>query len=233
MNFKKLRQMLTVKGNGKIGLKKHSISSFLNLHISVKGLVELHQSDEEKVEVEADENLFDYISVVNSGKTLFVTSEAGYRKLDFTNLKVKIFFRQLAKLYIRCDDGNVISRTVIASTTPLEVKIQSIGATDLKLDVPALKMLIQSKGDVTLSGKCANADIKSQAEGNLFAKEMIAESLKIKNMSSGNVAVFANKIISISHYGEGFVHYYGNAVLHDVNQFGMGEVKHMNLETVS
>lgn len=225
--------MITIKGNGKQAVKTYNISSFLNLHLSINGLIELQQSGEEKVEVETDENMFEYISVVNSGKTLFVASESKFKKIDFTNIKVRVFLRQISKLNIRCEGGEIACANIIKLSNSLEMKVQSIGNTELKIDAPALKLLLQNKGNLTLAGKCAEADIKIQAEGNLFAKEMLAESLKIKNMSTGNVEVFANKIISISHYGEGFIHYYGDAVLHDVNQFGTGEVKHMNLETVS
>jgi hypothetical protein len=230
MTFKKLRQMITIKGNKNLVSKEYPVSSFLNLHLSVNGRVELYQGDEEKVEITTDDNLLPFIGVVNSGKTLFVTSEEGYRRPEFTQLTAKIYLRQISKLNIRCSGGEVTTPHTISLAQSLEIKIQSVGNTELKLDLPFLKMLIQNEGNVILSGKCGEAEIKSQSEGNLFARELLADHLKIKNMSEGNVEVFAANTISISHYGEGFIHYYGEGRLIDVNQRGEGEIKHKKHE---
>lgn len=86
--------MITVKGNATVASRKYNVSSFIHLHLSVNGQVQLCQSDEEKVEIETNENLFHFIDVVNSGKTLFITSEEGYRKPQFSQLKVKVYFRK-------------------------------------------------------------------------------------------------------------------------------------------
>lgn len=189
--------------------------------------MELHQSEEEKVVIEADENLLGFISIMNSGKTLFIMSEPGYRKPEFSSLVVRVYFRQITKLNIYCDEAVVTSKNTISLTSPLEAKITGKCDVVLELDVPVLKMLIQNQGDVTLYGKCTGAGIKTQSAGNLFAKELITDDLKLRNMSDGNVEVFADSTISIAQYGEGFVHYYGNARLSDVDQKGNGVIKHI------
>lgn len=220
--------MITVTGNGLTTEKVYAISSFLHLHLSVDGHVELHQGDEEKVIIETDKNLLDYIGVTNSGKTLFITPEAGYRRIEFSELRIKVYFRQLNKLHVCFDRGEVSCANVITGNSSLEVKLQGSGPVDLKIDVPVFKALVQHKGDVAFSGKCAEAEIKTQAEGNLYAGELIAQNLLLKNYSEGNVEVYADSTISISQYGDGYIHYSGNARLANMNQRGNGIVKHMN-----
>jgi hypothetical protein len=228
MNFKKLRQMITVKGNGQTIIKEYEVSSFLHLHLSVDGHTELYQGDEEKVIVETDNNLVDFIGVTNSGKTLFITPASGYRTLQFSNLKIKVYFRQLSKLHVCFDQGMLTCANPIALPGALEAKLQASGPVNLLLDVPVFKAVIQQKGDIILSGNCSEADIRTQAEGNLFAREFIARQLNIRNMSEGNVEVSATETISITQYGEGYVHYWGNARLVNVNQRGNGIIKHIN-----
>ena len=75
VNFKPLRQIIEVKGNGNIVTREISVSSFICPHIAGKGQIELYQSDEEKVIVETDENLQNFISAFNSGRTLYVSAE--------------------------------------------------------------------------------------------------------------------------------------------------------------
>ncbi|SDP21291.1 Putative auto-transporter adhesin, head GIN domain [Mucilaginibacter sp. OK268] len=227
MNFKKLRQMIEIKGNGNIVSKEIPVSSFIRLHLAAKGLIELIPSDEEKVVIETDENLLDYFEAINSGRTLYISSEAKFRKPSFTQCKIKVYLRQIDTLYIRCDGGDVNCSKAITLDNPLEIKIQSVGNTNLNIFAPAIKVLSQCSGNVTLKGKCGTLTIKNQSEGNLFALEMIADELSIRNMAEGNVELYADRAISIAHWGQGDVHYAGNAVLTDVKQYGDGIIKHV------
>lgn len=219
--------MLTVKGNEHITIKEHAISSFLQLHLAVSGTVELFMSDEERVEIETDENLQNRISILNSGKTLFITAEPGFKRASFSRLVTRVYIREMHKLHIYCDDADVRCGNTIAQLAPLETHIAGECNVTLDIDIPAFKLLTQTEGDVTLTGHCGKATIKTQSEGNLFAKDLIAADLTLKNMSEGNVEVFASETISISHYGEGYVHYYGNARLNNINQKGEGLIRHM------
>jgi len=157
--------MIEIKGNGNIVSKEIQVSSFLRLHIDGRGLVELVQSNDEKVIIETDENLLDYFDAQNSGSTLYVTSEAKLRKPIFTKCLIKVYLRQLDSLVIRCDHGNVICDDTIRLSTPLDIKIQSEGNTSLNIDAPAIKLLSQCEGDVKLKGKCGSITIKKPEPG--------------------------------------------------------------------
>ncbi|HEU4717172.1 MAG TPA: DUF2807 domain-containing protein [Bacteroidia bacterium] len=219
--------MIEVKGNGNVVTREIPVSSFIRLHLSAKGLIELIQSDEEKVVVEADENLQDYFEAVNAGRTLYVTSEAKFRLPVFTKCVIRVYLRQIDMLYVRCDKGDVTCAGTLAFTEPLEIKIQSIGNTELNIDAPAVKVLSQCQGNVVLKGRCGSITIKNQNEGDFSSRDLLAGELTMKNMSVGNIELYADRKISISHYGEGYVHYYGDAALKDVKQYGNGQIRHM------
>ena len=220
--------MIEVQGNGNIVSKEITVSSIIRLHLSGKGTIALYQSDEEKVIVETDENLQEYFSIENSGRTLYVSAEAKFKKPVYTSCLIKVFIRQMDVLYVRNDHADVICPDAITLADPIEIKVQSEGNTELNINAPAIKILCQSEGNVVLRGKCGRIDIKNQSEGDFNSTGLVAEELSIKNMAEGNVEVFANSAIWISHYGEGYIHYSGKAVLKDVKQFGNGEIKHIN-----
>jgi hypothetical protein len=226
VNFKKLRQMMEVKGNGKIATREIIVSTFVRLHLGCNGIIELHQSDEEKVIFEADENLLDHCAATNAGRTLYVSTREKIKEPAYTSCVVKVFLRQLNVLYVRNDQGNVICPKDISLTEPLEIKIQSVGNTELNINVPTIKLSSQCQGNVIMKGKCNSIDIKNQSEGDFTSKELIAEELTVKNMAQGNVELFANKTITISHYGQGYIHFYGGAVIKDVKQYGDGLIQH-------
>lgn len=220
--------MIEVKGNGNIISREVAVSSFIRLHLWGKGLIELHQSDHEKVIIETDENLQEYFSVENSGRTLFVTAEVKFRKPVYTVCTIKVFLRQLDVLYIRNDRADVVCPGVLTLSSPIDVKIQSVGNTTLNINAPSIKVLNQCEGNVTLKGKCNLLEIKNQGQGDFDSKELIAEELVLKNFAQGSVKLFANKTIAISHFGQGTVHYSGDAQLNDVKQYGNGEIRRVN-----
>lgn len=228
VSFKKLRQIVEVQGNGNIVAREINVSSFLRLHLGLNCTVELLQSDEEKVVVVTDENLQEYFEARNSGRTLYVAADAKLRKPVYTSCKVQVDIRQLDTLYIRNEKGDVICPEELSLSNPLSIKIQSVANIQLAVNSPSVKILSQCVGNFEIKGKCGMAEIKNQSVGNFDASGLKAETLTIKNMGEGNIDLFAEKEISISHYGVGYIHFRGDAVLKDVKQHGVGEIKHVN-----
>ncbi len=218
--------MIGIQGNGSIVVREIPVSSYIRLHLGIKGTVELIQSNEEKVEVEGDENLLEFITATNAGRTLYVATDEGLRHPVFTKLLVRVYFRQLDHLR-NCCSGDVYTVAQVKLTTPLEVKIQCEGNTTLDLDVPTLQMKMQCEGDVTLQGRCNVLEIKDQAQGDLKCREMKAGNVTLSNMSQGDIEVYSEESITIKHMGQGNIHYYGPGRLKDVNMMGEGEVKYM------
>jgi hypothetical protein len=233
VSFKKLRQMMEINGNGNIVSKEIEVSTFIRLHLGCKGVIELHQGEEEKVIIEADENLLQYCHAGNAGRTLYVATEANLKRLVFTTCVVKVFFRQMNFLYVRNDGGNVVCPHELVLTQPLEVKVQSVGDTELNLQAPAIKMLCQTHGNITLKGSCEKLDVKNQSQGDFDASQMKAGDVFIKNMAEGNIRLHAEKSITIAHYGHGYIHYSGNGSVNDVKQYGDGAIKHVKDNVVS
>ena len=218
---------MQVQGSGTLVLREFPVSSFTRLHLSVRGAVELFQSNEEKVEVEGDDNLLDYLTVTNAGRTLYVTTEDKLRSPAFTQLRVRVHLRQLDKLDI-AGQGTVCCANQLGVDGPLDVKVRAEGDTDLALNVAVLSVSAASQGSLTLRGQAGEVSIKTASQGHLFARELQAGQLKLRNMSEGNAELFATNTISIQHLGKGYVHYAGPARLLDVRQYGDGEIRHVD-----
>jgi hypothetical protein len=225
-SFKKLRQFVEVQGSGNVVAREFPVSSFMRLHLSVQGDVVLVQSDDEKVVIEADDNLLNIFEVVNSGRTLYVTYSNKLRIPVFTKLKITVYLRQIDTLYT-ASQGDLTTDGALVFSTPLDVNIQSQGNTKLTLKAPSIDLSTSSQGDVELSGECSEANIKTQSQGNLNCKNLKAQDVTLRNMSQGNAEIYAENSVSIKHMGQGYVHYYGPGKLKDIQHYGDGEVRHM------
>lgn len=217
--------MIELQGNGNIVTKEIRISSFMRLHVSGYGGAEIIQSDEEKVTIETDENLQEFFEVVNSGRTLYVTSEAKLRIPIFTQLKVKIYCRQVFVINNSCQ-GDLVSSNMLVSTEPVELKINSHGNTDLQLKAPMIKLSAACHGNIKLRGECHELNIKHASHGDLDCREMIADRTTIANASHGNVLLYSKEEIRIKNSGHGDIHYYGDGKLKNIVHHGNGEVAH-------
>jgi len=219
--------MIKEKGTGNIISKTIGVSSFVRLHVSISGYTELIQADEEKVIIEADDNLVDFIQIENSGRTLYVTGEGKWRVPEFTSLRIKVFYRQLYNLYNGSEKGELVCGNTLRSGEPVEIKIRSEKSiTALDVDAASVKLITACEGDVTIKGSCIRFEINAKSEGNLDAREMKAKNVILKNYSEGNIDLYADDTINIRNYGEGYIHYWGNAVLKDIKHYGEGEVRH-------
>ena len=225
MNFKKLRQLVATQGNGQLTTEEHSVSSFLRLHISLPCTLELIASDEEKVVVTTDENLQSYINAVNSGRTLFVSLKSAFKVPEFSSLKIQIYVRQLDTINIGAE-GDVRMTEAFKGLLPLDIKVQSAGHTELLLSASSIKVNVQSHGDFKIAGECAVFTAKTQSHGNFDAKELFAQNVIFNTQSEGNAWIYARESLVIKHSADGFVHYYGDGLLKDVQYHGTGELKH-------
>lgn len=226
LTFKQLREMMKAQGSGTLAVRTQEVSSFTRLHLSVAGTVHFVVGAEEKVVIEADDNLLDYVEIVNSGRTLYVTSAGKLRGPAFSTLRITVFMRQLNALNISAD-GNVACPDPLRLDTPLELKIQSNGQVAVWLEVPTLTANIASDGSTTLRGTADEAQIRVASHGHLLARDFRAQHLQLRNASDGNVEVWAEQTIALQHRGNGYLHYGGPARLTDVSQFGSGPVKHV------
>ena len=217
--------MVEVKGTGTIVSREKFVSSFTRLHISVKADVELEQSTEEKVVIETDENLMDFFEIVNSGRTLYITNENKLRRPAFSQLRIRVYIRQIDTLFI-AGHGNISCNNTLIAESPVSIKVFSHGDTELSLQAPAIDINIASHGNTVLRGSCGEINIKNASHGDLDARELKAKHVSIKNASHGDVTLWSDETISIKHAGNGDVYYYGPGRLKDIRHFGNGEVKH-------
>jgi hypothetical protein len=226
MSFKRLRQLISVAGNGYLTEKTYTVSSFLRLHLTLGGTVEIIKSDVEKVVITTDENLHSYISATNSGRTLYLTTHGKLQSPIFTSLNIQIFVRQLDTIYIASTGDAFMMEKMYQSEMPLDIKIQSEGDTILQLSAPQIKLSAQCNGNLVITGACDDLNARIQNNGDFDAKALQAKNVHFTTHSNGNALITASENLVIKHYASGYIHYFGKGRLSDIKHYGKGEVKH-------
>ena len=195
-----------VVGEGDVVTETIDVDGFTGIHASSGIDVNILQGDF-FVEVVADENLHEYITVEREGNNLRIGSER-----NIYRAKSKLVNVTLPEL----DNIKISSAGDVEAKTDFECKdldIQISSAGDLKLGVEAdnIDISISSSGDCNIWGRTEGLDARLSSAGDLNAFDLAADYVKVYVSSAGDASVFANKEIEMSASSAGNIYYKGDA----------------------
>lgn len=188
----------TIEGNGKLVTKEVPVSSFEALKASGIYELKLSQGASESVKIEADENLQQYFTVRNDGKTLVIDMKGTKNKnMKLKNkLRVYVSFKNLKEMDLSMV-GDVKADAPL-SFASLNLENSSVGKLDLDLSATSLNVKNNSVGEVKLSGKAENAVVKNNGVGNFDAGRLVVQTMNIDNAGVGGAEVNATKELTVS-----------------------------------
>ena len=212
-----------VTGNGNVNIKTHAVESFSRLKIETVCKVEITQSDKEEVIIEADENLHDYIEIQQNGDQLRVRTRENVSFRSFEKLIIRIHVKAINDLNI-ASVGNVVCTNELVADD-LNVKVSSVGNTELKLNVGSTDCKFSTVGRLLIAGAADKAVVKNASVGGVNMEEFQAKVLRINNSSVGGIQVYASDEIYVNHSGVGGLTYSGNPQVKEIKDSGIGKVK--------
>lgn len=245
-----------IKGNGHVISKTIPITDYDA--ISVLGYVEFEyeQSDAAPyLQVELDENLFDYITVQVEGKKLQVgpkiceggSSNRNSYNLNPTKFKVKSNSRGLKDL-------NTVGSGDFSVTAPLKVnklEINQAGSGSInfrkllegtrcdlslagsgniiisQIKVESLDCSLAGSGDIQIKGTAERAEYSVAASGEINAFGCEASKVNASVAGSGGIQLNAHEQLDASVVGSGSIRYKGNPVVSKEIR-GSGSIKSSN-----
>lgn len=207
----------------KIVVIDKEFNPFNRLELSGVFNVVLVAGDEEKIHIETTEDLIDDIEFYEDNG--FLKVETSKRLKNKKNIKMDIYlmYKDLKKLEINSVGKTSTENPIKASY--FDLKIASVGNTNLEFDVKELKCVISAVGDVHFTGTADKANIKMSAVGELRAREFLVQNLTMRNSGIGSVEVYASESIDLNNSGIGSVAYYGNPKHTNTRSSGIGSVR--------
>lgn len=210
------------KGNGNIVTKERSVSeNFKEVRGSAGLDVYLTEGSENKIVVEADENLHQYIETdIENGK-LHITTSENIRSSKAK--KVYVTFKELNT--IEASSGaDVVGNSIIKSQN---LTLKSSSGADLKVEVFAQEVNAKtsSGADMEVSGKASflNADASSGSE--LNAKKLLVINCKAEASSGAEVIVNVRENLKTNVSSGGEINYHGDPSSIESNKSHSGSVK--------
>ena len=211
-------------GNGKIVTQEREISQdFTEVRGSAGLEVYLTQGNENKIVVEADENLHQYIETdIENGKLHITTSDNIGRSIA---KKVYVTFKELN--VIEASSGaEVTANSVIKSQN---IALQSSSGAELNVEVftQELSAKASSGSNLNVTGKASSLNAQASSGSELQAKELLVINCTAQASSGAEVNVHVQDKLETQVSSGGEINYYGNPLSVNSNKSQSGNVNKM------
>lgn len=209
------------RGDGNVVKEERKVSGFSELDVSGAFTVYITQGNEEKLILEADENLMEYIRTEVSGNTLEIYTKGEIR--DYKEMNVYLTYKELTDIEI----SGAVELTTENRMKTTELDLEVSGAAELNMSIEAKEISADFSGasEVEFSGYTGELDIDVSGAGELDAYEMEADIVRLDVSGAATARVYAREELHIDASGASTVKYKGEPkVYSDVS--GASSIKH-------
>lgn len=199
----------------------YKVRKFDRIYLKGPFEVELIQSDDYKVNIEAPEKYMEDIQLSDDNGTLTIDFDRKWK--DNLDIEIQIYFRDIEELKIT----GAVDLYNASTLTMDNFKIQFKGAGKIDMDVHCNKLIteISGVGDFDMTGKAEYHKVTFSGVGDYDASKFIAENTSVNSNGVGSVSVYASEKLIANASGIGSVEFYGNPKYKDVSTSGLGSVK--------
>jgi hypothetical protein len=201
-----------VRGSGNVVSEERPVSGIDLVSLETEGDMTIQVGDEERLTVEAEDNLLPYIiTEVRSGR-LLVRTQNGVELVNTQPIRYLLTVKALEGLDIS-SSGDITSQALQADR--FAIGVSSSGRLDLAgLNAESLRADLSSSGGVSIAGgQVSELDLGVSSSGNFDAEDMAARSAQVTLSSSGDARIRVNDTLSASISSSGNLYYHGDPEL--------------------
>jgi hypothetical protein len=215
------------QGSGNVVAQTRALNDFQVIKVSGSMHVRIRQAASEAVEVRVDDNLLPLLETViestSDGRTLHVRWKRGENVRLRGEPVVSIDVVKLTAVSSQ-GSGDITIETLV--TPALSVALAGSGDARLKaVSADELTIRVSGSGDVRGDGKAQRLKIAIAGSGDVQLTDLLADSVSISIAGSGDAAVHADKALSVSIAGSGYVVYGGAATAVTSKVVGNGSIQ--------
>lgn len=204
-----------IKGSGHVIKETRELSSFSAIDVGGAFEIELVKSNEEKIVIEADDNIMPHIKTRVSGGELDIDNTEDLN--NPTTLKLTIYYKNIDELDIS-GAAELYSSDVLEADN-LELDFSGASEVTLKLNVQSLEADFSGASKVELEGSINSAELDLSGASVLRAYGLEIKDLELEASGAAVVRVLVLENLSIGASGASSVKYKGSPSIsiHDVS----------------
>jgi hypothetical protein len=214
----------SISGDGHVVTQTRDVPEFTAIKVSAGIDVYLTQGEPQRVEVEADENLQEWIRTDVSGGMLNIHTDKTIRLAK--TKKVNIVCKSLKEIDIS-SAGDVTGLSKF-TTDKLNIDMSSAGNLKFEVEAEEVSITISSAGDANLMGVTNYLKADLSSAGDLNAYDLQAKNADVSVSSAGNARVNVTEEASFRSSSAGNISYKGEPHIREINTSSAGSVNKKN-----
>jgi len=218
-----------VRGSGNVIREERDVSGFIGVKVSNQGDLRIELGDREKLVIEAEDNLLEYIETYVEGGVLKIGTEPNINLRTKKPIRYFLTAKKLDYLAtsssgdieapaLKADDFTVkISSSGDIDIEGIEAKEISVGISssgDVKIDTldsGSLSVRISSSGDLKIGrGNVETQDINISSSGNYDGSSVESRKTEVRISSSGDAKVWVTEDLDVHLSSSGDLYYKGD-----------------------
>jgi hypothetical protein len=206
------------RGTGSVEKREFSLAEINRIVLEGSGDVYVRQGEFQKVEIETNNDLFDYVNTsVHDGKW-----EVDFKGCvtHFKTFKVFITVKDLKQLKVS-GSGEINGESTF-NVDDLEVAISGSGKINLNTNADNITTSISGSGKINLSGTANDQNISISGSGDVKSEDLLTRTASVKTSGSGKSYVNVSEKLDVKISGSGDVYYKGSP---DINSSVSGSGK--------
>ena len=209
------------RGNGYLVTERYDIAPFSKTSIGGNFEVLIVKSKEPFVEIEADENLMNYIHVKSNKGTLRISQTRNL--ISRNKLRATIYYSELEK--IKVTGAAMVENKGVLESDDVELDLEGAGVVKLNVKCNKLDADLSGAGKVELSGKAQSQRLTLSGAGGLEAYGLESKFSNIKVSGIGSAKVFVTNELTAKLEGLGGIKYIGDPEVIDSEINGIGVIE--------
>jgi hypothetical protein len=234
-----------VDGSGSVVRVSRDVGDFTGVHLSTIGTVHVKMGKKEALEIEAEENLIEYIETEVEHGTLKISNRKRFNLKAREPIKYFVTVRKLDRIALSSSGDAVLPHIenenfaiALSSSGDLKAKSLAVGHLDVSisssgdahigmLGAELIDASLSSSGDLEIDGgEAGHLKLNISSSGDFDGVDLKAEMAMVRISSSGNAYVWVTDDLIATLSSSGSVHYAGDPSV-TVQKSSSGRVKRM------
>lgn len=234
-----------VDGSGSVVRVGRDVGDFTGVHLSTIGTVHVKMGKTDGLEIEAEENLIEYIETEVEDGTLKISTRKRFNLKAKEPIKYFVTIKKLDRIALSSSGDAILPQIenesfaiALSSSGDLQVKSLAVGHLDVNISssgdasiemigAESIDAALSSSGDLQFGGgEVEDLNLSISSSGDFDGIDLKAERAMVKISSSGYAYVWVTDDLVVTLSSSGSVHYSGDPVL-TKQRSSSGKVKRM------
>lgn len=213
-----------IKGNGTMATEVRELNPYETISVNGSIYVTLTSGKEGSITLEAEENLLEYIEIINKNGNLRIRTkdQVSLRTSHGKGIKINIPVTEVSKLEL--NGSGDIEGTFPLNTNQLKLSVNGSGDIEVNVSVEKLKAAVAGSGDIDISGEAKEFNAAVTGSGDIDAKALKATICKATVTGSGDISLYASEQLISKIVGSGDIHVNKSVKIIEKKVVGSGDL---------